>query len=244
MALVVHDLESLSPAPAVPAAERGNAALDLLTHPGLYRLGDRLAPQAKPEPEWSRAMLAGRLCELSAQADGALLSVAVSVVLDAQLEGDPVAWVTATAATFFPPDVAACGVDLAALVVVRAATAKSAGRAADVLLRSGAYGLVVLDLGTSAALPTPLQGRLVQLAVKHDAAVLCLTDKRPHESSLGSLVSLRGQVTRRRVPGGSADGAADGSGGGFACHICALKDKRRGPGWTWREVRRGPDGLH
>ncbi len=84
--------------------------------------------------------------------------------------------------------------DLAALVVVRTGDARTAGRAADVLLRSGAFGLVVLDLGTNTALPTPLQGRLVQLALKHDAAVLCLTDKEPDTASLGSLVSLRGQV--------------------------------------------------
>jgi recombination protein RecA len=233
MAVVAHDHELLSLEPSASLPEMGNAAIDLLAHPALYRLGDRVAPQSEePEPGWSLAGLAGRLCELSADQGGAVLSAAMSVVLDTQLAGDPVAWVSATSAVFFPPDAAACGVDLAALVVVRAGDARSAGRSADVLLRSGAYGLVVLDLGTSAALPTPLQGRLVQLAQKHDAAVLCLTNKPPDEASLGSLVSLRGQVTRRRVDGG------------FVCGIRALKDKRRGPNWTWQEVRRGPDGLH
>ena len=237
MAVVAHDHESLSLESTTPQPEIGNTAIDLLAHPALHRLSELIAPQSEePEPGWSRSGLAGRLCELSAGQDGAVLSAAMSVVLDAQLAGDPVAWVSATSAVFFPPDAAACGVDLAALVVVRTRGARLAGRAADVLLRSGAYGLVVLDLGTSAALPTPLQGRLVQLAVKHDAAVLCLTEKQPDDTSLGSLVSLRGQVTRRRIP--------EGSGGGFACNIRALKDKRRGPGWTWQEVRRGPDGLH
>jgi len=206
---------------------------DLLAHPALRRLGEDLAPVPAGVPTWSRAELTGRLCELSAGPDGALLSAAMSVVLDAQLAGDPVAWVSATAATFYPPDAAACGVDLAALVVVRTGNARAAGRAADVLLRSGAYGLVVLDLGTSAALPTPLQARLVQLASKHDAAVLCLTDKPPEMASLGSLVSLRGQARRQRRPGGS-----------FTCRIGILKDKRRGPGWSAAETRRGPEGLH
>ena len=82
------------------------------------------------------AELSGRLCELSAGPDGALLSAAMSVVLDAQRHGEPVVWVTALAATFYPPDVVACGVDLSALVVVRALGARAAGRAADVLLRS------------------------------------------------------------------------------------------------------------
>jgi recombination protein RecA len=227
MAVIAHDPELAS----LPVA--GNLALDVFKHPALHRLGESLEPAPAGLPVWSRAELAGRLCELSAQQDGALLSAAMGLVVDAQRDGEPVAWVSATHAVFFPPDAAGCGVDLAALVVVQAAEAAMAGRATDVLLRSGAFGLVVLDLGTSTAMPTPLQGRLVQLALKHDAAVVCLTGKGPDEASLGSLVSLRGQAVRRR----SADGRR------FTCRITTLKDKRRGPGWTWQEVRHGPDGL-
>jgi recombination protein RecA len=220
MALAAHDLALLSP------------ALELLVaHPALRRLGDDVAHAPEGDPAWSRAELTGRLCELSAGADGALLSAAMSVVLDAQLNGDPVAWVSATAATFYPPDAAACGVDLSALIVVRAIGARAAGRAADVLLRSGAFGLVVLDLGTSATLPAPLQGRLVQLASKHDAAVVCLTEKAAYEDSLGSLVSLRGEARRERLE--------SGTGTGYAYRVRALKDKRRGPGWVVQEQRRG-----
>ncbi len=232
---------SLSPAPSVAvdasgiadAAVSGNLALDIFHHPALRRLGESLEPTPTEAPAWSRAELAGRLCELSAGADGALLSAAMGLVTDAQQGGEPVAWVSASHAVFFPPDAAACGVDLAALVVVQVTDGPTAGRAADVLLRSGAFGLVVLDLGTSAAMPTPLQGRLVQLALKHDAAVVCLTAKKPDDASLGSLVSLRGQAVRRR----SRDGRR------FTCRLTTLKDKRRGPGWTWQEVRHGPDGL-
>ncbi|HPF70213.1 MAG TPA: recombinase A [Candidatus Krumholzibacteria bacterium] len=234
MAAVARDLASSSLDEAVvdASAAHGNLAVDIFRHPSLVRL--RAEPAAEPAtaPAWTCAELAGRLCELTAGVDSAALSAAVHLVRDAQRAGDPVAWITARAATFHPPDAAAAGVDLSALVVVRARDARTAGRAADVLLRSGAYGLVVLDLGTDAAMPTPLQGRLVQLALKHDAAVLCLTEKGRDDPSLGSLVSLRGQVSRRRAPGG------------FACRIDVLKDKRRGPGWRWREVRRGPDGLH
>ena len=231
--VAAHDPALLSPALEIVPAPAQTMA-DLLRHPALQRLGEQITSVPEGKPVWSRAEMTGRLCELSAGADGALLSAAMAVVLDTQLAGDPVAWVTVTAATFYPPDAAACGVDLAALVVVRTAgNMRAAGRAADVLLRSGAYGLVVLDLGTSAALPTPLQGRLVQLAIKHDAAVLCLTEKEPDAASLGSLVSLRGQVQRRRCPGKN-----------FSCRIGTLKDKRRGPGWTAEEMRRGPDGLH
>jgi recombination protein RecA len=240
MAVAARDPQSPSLPPSSPAppdtdhgnAVHGNLAVDVFRHPALVRLRAEPESGRRDAPVWTRAELAGRLCELAAGPDSAVLSAAVALVRDAQLGGDPVAWVTARAATFHPPDAAAAGVDLAALVVVRTRDARSAGRAADVLLRSGAYGLVVLDLGTDAAMPTPLQGRLVQLALKHDAAVLCLTEKVPDAPSLGSLVSLRGQARRRRTPGG------------FACVLHALKDKRRGPGWRWQEDRRGPDGLH
>ncbi len=189
-------------------------------------------PRPAARPAWSRAELAGRLCELSTAASGAVLTVAFHLVLDAQLEGEPVAWVSATDGTFFPPDAAAGGVDLAALVVVRVPDARAAGRAADRLLRSGAFGLVVLDLGAGANLPVPLQGRLVQLAGAHDAAVLCLTEKGRDAPSLGSLVSLHGRARRRRR-------GADR----YACGLSVTKDKRHGPGWNFGEVYRGPDGL-
>ena len=233
MAVVAHDSEFSSLSVTDHPAVAGNLALDVFNHPALHRLGEMFEPVPAGRPAWSRAELAGRLCELSAGQDGALLSAAIGLVVDAQQDGEPVAWVTATRAVFFPPDAVACGVDLAALVVVQAKDGAMAGRAADVLLRSGAFGLVVLDLGTNTVMPTPLQGRLAQLALKHDAAMVCLTGKRPDEASLGSLVSLRGQAVRRR----SADGQR------FTCRITTLKDKRRGPGWTWQEVRHGPEGL-
>lgn len=211
-------------------------ALEIAQHPAIIRL--RLpaeAPDAAPPPRsrWSRAELSGRLCELSTPGSApAALTAAFALVLDAQRTGEPTAWIAAAADTFFPPDVAASGVDLAALIVVRVPDARSAGRAADRLLRSGGFGLVVLDLGRDAVLTAGLQGRLVRLALKHAAAVICLTEKSSAAPSLGSLVSLRAEAQRRRR------GADD-----FSCGITTLKDKRRGPGWSHREVYRGPDGL-
>ena len=252
MAEAAHDLDSLSPEDAVEAPAPGllgNTALDLvpavqpaeptprtvpaniLDHPAILRLRVEPEPDAAAQPAWSCAELAGRLCELSSEPGGAPLSAAFDLVFDAQQAGNPVAWIATSAATFYPPDVSAGGVDLDALVVVRAPEVRAAGRAADVLLRSGAYGLVVLDLGASAILPTPRQGRLVQLALKHDAVVLCLTEKPSAADSLGSLVSLRSVSRRRRVATG------------FACSLQAIKDKRRGPGWSSCSLWRGPEGL-
>jgi recombination protein RecA len=214
-----------------------DTALDLkiARHPAIVRLRvpDETADAAPTPPLWSRAELSGRLCELSTAGSApAALTAAFALVLDAQHAGEPTAWITATTDTFFPPDVAASGVDLAALIVVRVPDLRSAGRAADRLLRSGGFGLVVLDLGRGAVLATGLQGRLARLAAKHAAAVVCLTEKDSAAPSLGSLVSLRAEAHRHRQGPDR-----------FACGVTILKDKRRGPGRTHREVYRGPDGL-
>jgi recombination protein RecA len=157
----------------------------------------------------------------------------MGAVLTAQVRGEPAAWVAVRShGLFYPPDAAEAGVDLAALAVVLVPDAAAAGRAADRLVRSGAFGLVVLDLGPEAELPMPLMARLVRLAAAHATAVLCLTVKPPGRPSLGSLVSLRAQARHQRLEGGR-----------FACTLEVLKDKRRGPGRCWEEVRRGPAGL-
>ncbi len=193
---------------------------------------DDLRPLTAPARAcWTRAQLAGRLVEVSGMGAVASLTAAVGLVLEAQLEGDPVGWIGLPSSTFYPPDLADQGVDLDALVVVRAPSVEHAGRAADRLLRSGGFGLVVLDLGKDAALPVPLQGRLVGLAQRHDAAIVCLTEKPGESASLGSMVSLRAEALRAR------DGER------FTVTIRALKDKQRGPGWAHDEPARGPAGL-
>jgi recombination protein RecA len=182
-------------------------------------------------PRLSLEQLTGRLVELSAVGAVATLTAAVGLVLEAQTAGEPVAWIGLPPSTFYPPDLADSGVDLDALVVVRAPDAIAAARAAERLLRSGAFGLVVLDLGASGDVSMAHQGRLVSLAQQHDAAVVCITEKAADAASLGSLVSLRVEALRQRDEAG------------FRCTLRALKDKRRGPGWSLSEVLRGPAGL-
>ncbi len=182
---------------------------------------------------WTRAALAGRLVELSAHQRSAQLTLATALVLDAQREAETVAWVTRAGTSFYPPDVAAWGVDLGALVVVHAPDASAVGRAADRLARSGGFGLIVLDLGKHAELPMPLQTRLLGLARTHDCALLCLTAKLPDHPSLSSLVSLRAEAIRR-PPDGTGRQTAE---------LRVLKDKRRAPGWTHGEPCDGPPGL-
>jgi recombination protein RecA len=185
---------------------------------------------------WGLATLRGRFVELSARGATATLTAAIGLVVEAQTENEPVAWITSASGSFYPPDVADSGVDLAALVVVRVPELGIASRAAERLLRSGAFGLVVLDLvgGEKAVeIPTAHQGRLVTLAQAHDAAVVCITEKTEEASSIGSLVSLRTEAVRTGMLGSH----------GFEVRLRVLKDKRRGPGWTRAIKARGPAGT-
>ena len=193
---------------------------------------------------WNLEGLTGRLIELSGKGAASPLTLASALVREAQRSKIPVAWVSATLHAFYPPDMAENGVDLEALPVVWANDALSSGRAADWLIRSSCFGLIILDLrsdlrsdrrsefGSNCNLPAYLQSRLIQLARIHDTALLCLTTKGEALPSLGSMVSLRGQAARERV------GPCE-----YLCKVQVLKDKRRGPGWQHTEVCRGPAGL-
>lgn len=193
-------------------------------------------PQGRNNSEclthWCRDALAGRVTELCGDGATAVLTLACTLVLDVQQRGEPVAWITTSDSIFFLPDVVESGIDCAALVVVRVPDSPSISRAAAMLVHSGAFGLVVLDLGTHAQVSLPLQARLVRLAQQHDTVVVCLTEKREQCSSLGSLVSCR-VVARRHATAPDL----------FACTLKVLKDKRHEPGWKYVEERCAPLGL-
>lgn len=184
------------------------------------------------EAEWRIETLAGRLVEISGSAPTATLTAAASLILEAQRRGELAAWVGARDSIFFPPDFAASGIDLNGLPVIRAPDDKRAWRATDALLRSGGFAVVVIDLGYRADLPLAVQTRLAGLARKHHTVLLCITRKGRQVPSLGSLVSIRAEVGKRRADFDR-----------FACQLRVVKDKRQGPGWGHSEVCRGPDGL-
>ncbi len=184
------------------------------------------------EASWRFDTFAGRLCEVSGDRASAALTLVFRLVHECQLRGEPTAWITLDDSVFFPPDVAATGVDLSALAVVRVADPFRATQVADLLLRSGAFGMLALDLGLETPLPLNALTRLSGLAGKHDTALLCITNKEPHQPSIGSLVSLRAQTER-----------TERTDDRYRCEVHVIKDKRRGPGWTHREVCHGPDGL-
>ena len=181
---------------------------------------------------WTRARLAGRLTEISSRDGAALLTLAFALVLDAQQQGETCAWIGRSESCFFPPDVAACGVDLDALAVIRVSTSKAITRCADRLLHSGALGLVILDLGHEHPLPPAGQSRLAGLAKAHDTALVCLTRKQRDSASMGPLVSVRAQAQCKQHLGG-----------GYTCEALVLKDKGRSAHWSHVEECCGPPGL-
>ncbi len=205
-----------------------------LTKPFVVPQGLQQGLPASDSPTvWNYAAFAGRLGEISAQRASAALSLAFQLVLEAQRRNEPAVWITGYASAFYPPDAAEAAIDLDALIVVRAPDNRRSARAADALLRSGGFGLVVLDLGADTrGLSAPMQSRLVGLAKKHQAALICLTEKEARRPSIGALVSIRAEALRQR----DRDDR-------YTCRAQILKDKRRGPGWQHEEIFRGPDGL-
>lgn len=229
---------------------------------GLKRAVDLTESQATGE-SWSLASLKGRLTELVGDTDSANISVAARLVVSAQRAGALAAWVATHRDVFFPPDLAAAGVDLAALPVVwaieketeaqistlrdtpgksrrtahipklRDTPADRAARSAERLIRTGAVGIVIIDLARTLVLSPAAQGRLLRLAEQHRTQVLILRRAREDDNYSGSLVSVRGQSSRERV-----------SAGRFRCTITSTKDKREGPGWTMSEEFSGPPGLY
>jgi recombination protein RecA len=219
---------------------RGSSAADGARVISLAAVADQRrasALETVPVARWQLDEIVGRLTELSGLGAVASLSAATALVLEAQSRGEPAAWIGLPPASFFPPDLDDAGVDLDALVVVRAPDLTAMVRAADRLLRSAAFGLLVLDLGAPGAgneIPIAVQGRLVGLAQHHDAAIVVITEKPRDAASIGSMVSLRAEAVRERVVGGAR---------GWRLAVRAVKDKRRGPGWSELADVVGPAGL-
>ncbi len=147
------------------------------------------------------------------------------LIARAQTRGEQTAWLAAYDSLFFPPDLAARGIDLAAVTVV---TAPSEGMllAADWLLRSNAFGLIVAD-GPAARITDAELGRLGRLAEESGTAMIFLTLKDDNAPSLGTQVAVR--VALHRRPEGS--------------EAVTLKDKR-GMRSRTRWSFDGPMGLY
>jgi recombination protein RecA len=220
----------------------------------------------------------GRLVEIARTADGAQMTMAIACVRQAQAQGEPVVWVQRAGGSLFPPDLADSGIDLDALLIVHVGLTTGKGtrpscpagkavgappnrgvaslqsiehdmaKAAELTLRSGGFGLVVIDLtavpaadanadcappqAKSNGLELAVQSRLLGLAREHRCQVLFLSERGSRGGSLGPLISLCIEPRRTRVGRGE-----------FAVAPHARKDKSGLLCALAVEARRGPWGL-
>jgi cell division inhibitor SulA/protein ImuA len=127
----------------------------------------------------------------------------------------------------FPPALAAAGVRLERLLLVDAATPLDAARAADVVVRSGAFTVVVVPAlpsgrGTGAATWT----RLASLAHRANAALVALGDDASAE--LASFATVRVETAIARVRWNGAAGHCSEL-VGYDVHAIVRKHKRAAP---------------
>jgi hypothetical protein len=197
-------------------------------------------PHETPHETLVERLLPGRIVECSGSPEGgsARTSTAVRLLRHVQAQGDTAAWIQRAGGPLFPPDLHEAGIDLEALVVVHIATVPArAGmcKAAELLLRSGAFGLVVLDLEDDATGTPAISawlGRMLGLARQHDARVVLLTEKPAHADSLGTLVGMRIEPRRRRDPRGA-----------FVVDHHVIKNKSGAPFDVVPDPYRHPDGV-
>lgn len=206
-------------------------------------------PEPAPEPDSTRPthltplsladLAAGRLLELSGGADAAQASAVVALLSALQRRGELVAWVAARDAGLFPPDWQRAGLDLDALLVVHVTPGdlRAGPRAAELLLRTGVMGAVVLDLSSASARLTrgearprgardvlrgeAWMGKLFGLAREHGTRLVLLSPFDPTEPSLGPLVSVRLAVRHAM----DEEGLVRDEEGRLAIALAVLKDK-------------------
>ena len=220
---------------------------------------------------WQPAELAGRLCELAVDPHGVHLTLACSIIREFQHAAEPVVWVTTARATFFPPDMAHSGVDLAALPVVQVPDLAAVAIAADRLTRCGAFGLVLLELGAGGGAAGGGGGRAggngagdgagVSGGARSNSAGGGGSSPRPliPAGLLGRLVRLARRhdtaLLCLTTPDTTLGSLVSLRGRGFRhpvavaepgyvrCGIHVLKDRRRAPGGALTALYRAPYGL-
>jgi recombination protein RecA len=125
--------------------------------------------------------------------------------------------------SFYPPALAAAGVDLERLLVVPAETASSIARATDILLRTGAFGVVVIP---AIALSSSAWTRLASLTHRANALVVALGDASDELRYFATLrVRCRPVLARFTGISGLFNALAES---GFEATV--LKHKRAAPG--------------
>ncbi len=190
-------------------------------------------PLANQTPRWNMQEVQGRLTEISEPCPIAALSFALSLAREVHEAKQLAAWISLSPSMFFPPDAQNHGIDLRNFPVLRMDDIHSVGKASETLLRSGAFRLLILDLGKNHGMPMARLSQLHGLTRKHLSCVVFVTERQNTEQSVGSLVSLHGRTSRKSIGDGR-----------FICTIDVLRDKVRGCHWSWDICLAGIDGYY
>ncbi len=196
----------------------------------LLRASD-LEPAASPAgaTAFSLPWFRGRLAVVGGL--GAL-SYAAALLVEAQAADETPVWISAHAAPVYPPDLSRCGVRCGVLPFVQVHDARAAFEAAEICLRSAAFGLIVLDLPLAQDLRETAPARLARIAERKDCAVVLLCDNAEHYPG-GPLVSLRIAAERQPLEDGR-----------FLLELQVLKNKHGATRAHTTRVLYGPDGLY
>jgi hypothetical protein len=125
---------------------------------------------------------------------------------------------------FYPPALAAAGVDLDRLLVIAADDAPGVARAADIVLRAAAFGVVVIP---TVSLRAQAWTRLASLTHRANALLVALGSGASDE--LRYFASLRVRLEASRVRWSGGDGLF-GALAGIDVDASVLKHKRAAPG--------------
>ncbi|MBV8222711.1 MAG: hypothetical protein JO293_05080 [Candidatus Eremiobacteraeota bacterium] len=126
--------------------------------------------------------------------------------------------------SLYPPALASAGIDLKRLLIVPAHDARSVARAADIIVRSGAFGVVVIP---AVKLAATAWTRLASLTHRAGALLVALGVEAPDE--LRYFASLRIEVRPSAVQWAGESGPFCALAGASAEAI-VLKHKRAAPG--------------
>ena len=220
--------------PQISFKERTKSIPNVATATSLAHTPLPHSPSSGPLP-LSAQLPRGRLIELMNGQGQAPFTTAAACLRYAQQQGETTAWVQFEQGPLFPPDLAESGIDLDALLIVQVPPNHAqAGllKAAELLLRSGGFGMVVIDLQQGRPpRGQAWQGRLLSLAREQNSWVLLLGPASKH-STLGPLISLSIRSSVRSLENGH-----------FALkhHVHKHKGIQLGP--LIEEQRRGPWGL-
>ena len=125
---------------------------------------------------------------------------------------------------YYPPALAAAGVDLARLLVITVPDAASVARAADIVLRSAAFSVVVIP---AVALRATAWTRLASLTHRANALLIALGATASHDLRYFASLRVRLRAAHVRFAGGDGIFCALA---GLSVEAAVLKHKRAAPG--------------